>query len=741
MSKTEPIHDKIHVHKLDGCRPTPLAHYLKALGIFRLVAEQADPKARGWWKDDVFHLATTLDKDALERFFLDEYSPTPILAPWNGGSGFYPKDNKAGKHAIEDSVADRFKVYRGYISLTQDIVGDRETRPAKGDEKNAMLASCRLAWRARGRDWIDAAMTMDAHSEPSFPALLGTGGNDGRLDFTNNFMQRLASLFNTQDPNAAANSESVGQLSNAIWATPVANLESGAIGQFFPSSSNGTKVNPWDFVLMLEGALIFRAGVSRKCSNSALPQAAAPFAVRASGVAYESSDSADESARGEQWMPLWPHPSTKSEIQKLFLAGRSQVKKQIAQRGVDMARAASRIGMNRGISQFQRYGYIERNGLANFAVPIGRYDVKSQSHQQLLDEVVPWIDHFRRVANAKNAPVSFLRTHKACEEAMMICTQKPNGRSFLDLLTTLGRAEDQMLASPKHAKENHAKPIPSLTQRWADIILNDASSTELRLAFSLAAQSGPLKSKERWKTVRHHWLPLDGKYFAGTEGGLAIGPVQCAHGLDLERSAIALVNRRLLAMSSGAANGFIPLAIQNWQFGAGSNDIEAFLQYQVDDAKILSYARGLMAIDLSLKNRTGTNGDATFDKRSAENKQPLGGLAAYGLLRLAHPTKAEGVSIGNNHDAVVRCNPTIFRRLQSGDLPKAIELAARQLSHAGIRPRFNLAIGSQQSARRLAASLAFGISPPLMTRLAYGLTSPEISVAERNAILNATADS
>jgi CRISPR-associated protein Csx17 len=28
---------------LAGCTPTPLANYLKALGVFRLVAEQKDP--------------------------------------------------------------------------------------------------------------------------------------------------------------------------------------------------------------------------------------------------------------------------------------------------------------------------------------------------------------------------------------------------------------------------------------------------------------------------------------------------------------------------------------------------------------------------------------------------------------------------------------------------------------------------------------------------------------------------
>jgi CRISPR-associated protein Csx17 len=34
-------------HVLGGCRPVPLASYLKALGVLRLVSEQADPNAGG----------------------------------------------------------------------------------------------------------------------------------------------------------------------------------------------------------------------------------------------------------------------------------------------------------------------------------------------------------------------------------------------------------------------------------------------------------------------------------------------------------------------------------------------------------------------------------------------------------------------------------------------------------------------------------------------------------------------
>ena len=70
---------------LAGCAPVPLAHYLKALGILRLVSDQRDANAKGFWKNDIFHLVSALDRDAIVNFFLSEYCPTPITAPWNGG--------------------------------------------------------------------------------------------------------------------------------------------------------------------------------------------------------------------------------------------------------------------------------------------------------------------------------------------------------------------------------------------------------------------------------------------------------------------------------------------------------------------------------------------------------------------------------------------------------------------------------------------------------------------------------
>jgi hypothetical protein len=80
---------------LTGCAPVPLGSYLKALGIFRLLAEQADHTARGFWRDERFVIQTFLGETELTAFFVDNYQPSPIISPWNRGSGFYFQERKS----------------------------------------------------------------------------------------------------------------------------------------------------------------------------------------------------------------------------------------------------------------------------------------------------------------------------------------------------------------------------------------------------------------------------------------------------------------------------------------------------------------------------------------------------------------------------------------------------------------------------------------------------------------------
>ena len=96
------LHDVV----LNGCAPEPLIHYLKALGMFRLIAEQCDPQVRGAWRGDAFMLEIAKTPDELMTFLMNEYSPTPIVAPWNGSSGLLSQRQESAGDARSPSAAD-----------------------------------------------------------------------------------------------------------------------------------------------------------------------------------------------------------------------------------------------------------------------------------------------------------------------------------------------------------------------------------------------------------------------------------------------------------------------------------------------------------------------------------------------------------------------------------------------------------------------------------------------------------
>jgi CRISPR-associated protein Csx17 len=73
-------------HLLPGLRAEPLASYLAGLGLIRVPGEQADEGATAAWTPD--RLAITTMVPSLPLWLADEYKPTPVLSPWNGGSGW-----------------------------------------------------------------------------------------------------------------------------------------------------------------------------------------------------------------------------------------------------------------------------------------------------------------------------------------------------------------------------------------------------------------------------------------------------------------------------------------------------------------------------------------------------------------------------------------------------------------------------------------------------------------------------
>ena len=216
-----------HTHRLTGCAPIPLAHYLKALGILRLVAEQADSTAHGWWSGDVFYLRTTLDEVALSQFFLEKYAPTPIVVPWSGSDFFaanrqpnsanykerWPESSQKYCPTAETIIeaflvsdSNRLESYREMIRgvfRAMDASGTREKKDieaAKGENQKRLFLTC---LRSLLPDdlvlWLDAAAALGTE-EFAFNALLGSGGgSDGNSHFSDNFMQSLWICLNDFD--------------------------------------------------------------------------------------------------------------------------------------------------------------------------------------------------------------------------------------------------------------------------------------------------------------------------------------------------------------------------------------------------------------------------------------------------------------------------------------------------------------------------------------------------------------
>lgn len=735
----------IHVHHLPGCRTTPLAHYLKALGVLRLVAEQADPQARGAWRNGIFVLLTSLNEEELLDFFLNRYSPTPLVAPWNGGSGFYPKDNHTGFDAINESTAARFEVYRQAIAQCQKIVGERDVRPT-GEEKEIMLRACRQQWEGSLGDWLDAVVTLSEEGNPAYPALLGTGGNDGRLDFTNNFMQQLVKLFDMTSAEGVAHTAANGFLRAALFSEIENGLDSSAVGQFFPGAAGGangttgfsadTNINSWDFVLTLEGAIVFISSVTRRALANSLPQASAPFAVRSAPAGYGSA--AEENSRGEQWMPLWENFARFDEIHSLIAEARCQTDRKAATRPLETAKAIARLGVARGITSFQRYGYIERNGLSNLAIPLGVWHVREQPNQNLLDDITPWYERLEGKAADKNAPASISQAARRIQNGMLDCCRDgATPMRWLELLFRLGEAEEQLVHSPQFTGSKGLQPLHGLSPHWLIAAEALRERPEFRLALAIAGQHARTVNDLRFdysNPVRRHWLPLQ----ANAQGGiprvhrfhvlherLALGPDQVCQGRSLSDDLIQLVQRRMIE-SKRAGSRQLALCPAP-ETGATLADIHAWLEGRVDIRMIAKLVRPLMALDWvklgnTLRNRDSkefkslTNPEPTSERSDAEQ------LSIYGTLRLCY---APGPLI-KRHEAseagteiTVKLDPRPLARLIAGDLAGALRLATQRLKVSGLQPYVTTAVGNRALAHRLAASMAIPLAEPSLQMLTW----------------------
>ena len=499
-----------------------------------------------------------LDRAALCRFFLDEYAPSPIIAPWNGRAGFLEGDEKDANETktrpkaqrvaeIETCGAPRFGNLRNAIKTStwrawsnpiqrlrktvkslnkrmKDMTGEERTKAenekkkAESDgkaEKALLLPRLRSNADSLHVSYIDTCYALSTENHPA-PLLVG-GGVDGSRDFGADFLESVGKLFDLES--GTSHYQASAELTGCLFASCERSMRRGSLGLFTPmqsglKSTTGIEVggdkeiyplSSWDVVLTMEGTMIFVGALTRRWGAVGDSRAAFPFTFDPVGAGAGGLSVADPNRpRGEIWIPLWHKPATYSEVSAIFSEGRLTLGHRAARTALDAARSVTRMGQARGIESFERYSLIQPDRKKPYqATPLGRFNAPKSPRADLIADldVGDWLENARRHAGGATSPVHAKSSMRRLQDALFQMTEAHRRREGTrNALIALGEFVRWMTTNPQ-AREV-LRPPPVVHHRW--IHAADDGSPEFRIAAALAGLGvaglrvdGPKSSADR----------------------------------------------------------------------------------------------------------------------------------------------------------------------------------------------------------------------------------------------------
>jgi CRISPR-associated protein Csx17 len=474
--------------RLAGCRPQPLAGYLKALGLVRVLGRQADRQLQARWAADALELTTTLDADELNRFLLERYVPAPVISPWNGGSGFFPKDNTQAFDAIDVSEDARLEPFRAAMGVARRTLHDLGVvgKPADREQKLTVLRLLQATLPDDALDWLEAAVVLTSADDVGFPPLLGSGGNDGRFDIANNYAQAVVTVLDptAREQSAALLQAALDRVSVPLTAQSMAHFMRDASPVSSASGDASGLSNPWDLVFAIEGTLMLVAGAARRQGLIAETTMAAPFTARGTAAGYSTAVSG-ERGRAELWMPLWSRWMGVAELETLMREGRAQVGRRAARTGLDFARAATQLGVDRSIAAFERYALLERAGQSTLAVPAGRFEVRERPAACAVATLEPRLSRVLAYGGG-DCPRVHAQEIRALERAVFGLTEHGGPTDACAVVEALGRVESVLAMGAVPTALTGLRPIDGASAlRWLEAC--DDGSGELAVAAALAS--------------------------------------------------------------------------------------------------------------------------------------------------------------------------------------------------------------------------------------------------------------
>ena len=672
-----------HAIPLSGCTPEPLMNYLKALGILRIVAQQRDPSATGMWKSGIFTLTSALDAPGLAAFFLNEYAPSPIMGPWAARSGFFKgTSEQAARGALQKvsrlarggNLGMRFKDFRQVMADFKILLRRQGITEKASDEKKLdLLAACRSSASEITLSWLDTCFVL-VGEDRKFPPLLGTGGNEGSGSYVSGFVQQLVSCVIDREHDEAIEAALFDKIVRGVSSSQTpGHFSTSAAGG--PNTTQGfegdSRTNPWDYVLALEGTLLWASSAHRQHGSSSSGVAAFPFTAKVSSVGTGSlaawEDSKPKKAKreiAEIWCPLWDKPTGLRELMNLLSEGRVSVNRRSGRTGLDFARAVVAHGVDRGISSFSRFAFLMRNGQSFMGVSLGEVAVHPRTEGDWLKEVEEWLSRFRSAATKKNkeddekrGSARFRSALRQIERAIFDYCQHGGTGMFQRILISLGRAEALIASAPRFRDEAKGlHPITPLSSAW--IVAADDHSDEFRIALALASIFEP---DVKVGSIRRNLEPVEkkGRFMAWAEKDRA---VVWTIG-DLPGNLATILTHRAMDADRAGGNAHALKASHH----APLNAVCRFLADALDESLIADLLWGLCLCDS--RNYRSV-------RQETSDSQPL--PSSYALLKLLFvpPDRDSSADDAKTPDAP---DARVLALLRADRLAEACQRAAQVL--------------------------------------------------------------
>jgi CRISPR-associated protein Csx17 len=718
---------------LEGCRTRPLAGYLKGLGILRVLAQQHDPRVRVRWHGGALELSSDLDADGLRDFWMRRYAPTPVLSPWNGGSGFYARGNSAAVAnlaGIERSDDERLRRYRDLAGLTHAILRELEITETPDRERKAQLVrAARRRWPDQALEWLDAAIVL-TDGGLAFPPILGSGGNDGRFDFSSNYMRAVADVLLGRESSLPLLDASLLGSPTRLARTTLAHFERDDSPVNSPTARSPTVGNPWDLVLSIEGAVALTAGAARRLGTSHRGRLVAPFTARSTAAGYGSAVNG-EAGRAELWLPLWSAWITYRELSALVRESRAEVGsgagRRTASSGLDFVRAAGELGVARGIDAFERYSLLERAGQATLAVPVGRVVVAPRHTATALRSLDPWLTRVRALATDDRCPKAIVIAASRLERAAFALASSGSADDACHLLEAMGAMEQALARSVGTATGAGIRPLNGADAAAWTLAASDGTE-EFVVAAAIASLSdragarrspalrdylhGTIDAGRAFDESRRHAIP-------GTTAVTRLAGIHARRHLDAFRGS-AERDGGLSPHPGYTFGSWCPLPI-----------VHRFAANKLDDDRIMRLVLGMALLDRDKAIQIPVS-----------DSGPDWPLPALDLLLLAW-ARTEALTSGASADVLKQDQlgprPGWAARLAGDSTGHVIGDALRRLRMAGLAPlitRDDLTCAGL-SGPRLSASLLLSISSHdvrsirrrLMAPQPRGVTPPELEEA------------